>query len=105
MLAQGVLQLCRVANRSWEGKRRKSLTGCKYSLLIAPANKEYGKPILAGNNIVMEKKKDGTMILSFRVAAEREEQEVLVGQEESHSQSSKQQAKSQGTHPLLLQEE
>ncbi len=45
------------------------------------------------------------MILSFRVAAEREEQEVLVGQEESHSQSSKQQAKSQGTHPLLLQEE
>jgi hypothetical protein len=32
MLAQGVLQLCRVANRSWEGKRRKSLTGCKYNL-------------------------------------------------------------------------
>lgn len=80
------------------------LTGCKYSLLIAPGNKEYGKPILARNNIVT-KKKDGTMILSFRVAAEREEQEVLVGQEESHSQSSKQQAKSQGTHPLLLQEE
>jgi hypothetical protein len=57
MLAQGVLQLCRVANRSWEGKRRKSLTGCKYSLLIAPGNKEYGKPILAGNNIVTKKKR------------------------------------------------
>ncbi len=40
--------------------------------MIAPGNKEYGNPILARNNLATGKKKDGTMILSFRVAAERE---------------------------------
>jgi hypothetical protein len=34
-----------------------SRTGCKFSLLIAPGNKEYGNPILAANNLATGNKK------------------------------------------------